>query len=379
MVRMVNKGAWETEMPDFDVIVIGLGAWGSAALYHLARNGYRALGIDRFDPPHDRGSHHGNGRVIRMASPESPLYTPLMERSYALWALLEQEWGSPLIAEAGGLYIGPSDHEFVAGALASYEGTTIAHEILSPSEAEARFPWLRVNNGETVVHEPGAGVISPEECIRAHLRGAVAAGAVIRVNSPVDGWAADRDGVSISTAGDELRARRAVFTMGSWSSDHLRLGLPLTVERQVVAVYDASALDHPAIFTAPADEAECVYGLPEASGTYKVALHHGGEIGHPDKLSAVPSEHDLASIEKYVKQRLPRLPPQPISAAVCRYTNTPDHHFVLGPHPGHGNVLIATGCSGRGYKFAAVIGEILADLCDGRCRHRIDLFRPVHC
>ena len=116
-------------MRDFDVIVIGLGAWGSAALYHLARNGHRALGIDRFDPPHDRGSHHGNGRVIRMASPEFPLYTPLMQRSYALWSLLEEEWGRPLIAEVGGLYIGPSDHEFVAGALASYEGTTIAHEI----------------------------------------------------------------------------------------------------------------------------------------------------------------------------------------------------------------------------------------------------------
>ena len=237
-----------------------------------------------------------------------------MERSYALWALLEQEWGSPLIAEAGGLYIGPSDHEFVAGALASYEGTTIAHEILSPSKAEARFPWLRVNDGETVVLEPGAGVISPEECIRAHLKGAVAAGAVIRVNSPVDGWTADRGGVSISTAGNELRARRAVFTMGSWSPDHLRLALPLTVERQVVAVYDASALDDPAIFTAPADEAECVYGLPETSGTYKVALHHGGEIGHPDRLSTVPSDRDLALIEKYVRQRLPDLPRLPIRA-----------------------------------------------------------------
>jgi sarcosine oxidase len=364
-------------MRDFDVIVIGLGAWGSAALYHLARNGHRALGIDRFEPPHDRGSHHGNGRVIRMASPESPLYTPLMQRSYALWSLLEEEWGSPLIAEVGGLYIGPSDHEFVAGALASYEGTRIPHEILSPTVAKVRYPWLTVNDGETVVYEPGAGVISPEQCIRAHLGAAVAAGATIKPNSPVDGWTADRDGVTISSAGNEFRAGRAVFTMGSWSPDHLRLALPLTVERQVVAVYDASARDDLAIFTAPADEAECVYGLPEASGTYKVALHHGGEIGHPDTLSAVPSDRDLALIEKYVRQRLPDLPRLPIRAAVCRYTNTPDHHFVLGPHPRHGNVLMASGCSGRGYKFAAVIGEILADLCEGECRNRIDLFDPM--
>jgi sarcosine oxidase len=364
-------------MADFDVIVVGLGAWGSAALYHLAQNGHCVLGIDRLDPPHNRGSHHGNGRVIRMASPESPQYTPLMERSYSLWAELERERGSPLITEAGGLYVGPSDHDFVAGALASYSGTTIAHEVLSPMESAARFPWLTVHDGETVVYEPGAGVIEPEQCIRAYLTGAVAAGAAVRINEPMIGWIADRDGVTISLKSGTLRARRAIFCMGSWSPDHLRLALPLAVERQVVVVYDASAIGELAIFTAPAEEAECIYGLPEAGGTYKVALHHGGVIGHPDSLSAVPSERDLYLIEKYVRHRLPQMPRSPMSAAVCRYTNTPDHHFVIGIHPQHPAVTIATGCSGRGYKFSAVIGEILADLCDGRSRHDIALFSPT--
>jgi sarcosine oxidase len=164
--------------------------------------------------------------------------------------------------------------------------------------------------------------------------------------------------------------------MGAWAPDHLRLALPLEVERQVIAVYDASRLGDLEIFTAPAEEAECVYGLPEADRTYKVALHHGGEIGHPETLAAVPSKHDLELVEKYVCQRLPELSGAFVSAAVCRYTNTPDRHFVIGPHPRNPNVTIATGCSGRGYKFAAVIGEILADLSSGATRHRIGMFSP---
>ena len=354
-----------TVSPRYDVIVAGLGAWGSAALYHCARRGHRVLGLDRFAPPHDRGSHHGNGRVIRMASPEAPSYTPMMQRSYELWRILAGEWGRPLVETTGAVYVAPPEAEIVAGAIASYRESDFPHEVLEAPAARRRFPWLAIADGEIAVVEPDAGVLQPEHCLRAHLRGAAAARAEIRVNEALADWRAEDGGVEVETSAGRYASDRLVLALGSWAPDFLKLAVPLAVERQVVAIYDAGALPAPAIFVAPAQEAECVYGLPEAGRTYKVALHHGGITGHPDTLDATVREADLALIARYVHQRLPDLPAQPLAAYTCRYTNAPDRQFVLGPHPRHDRVILAAGCSGRGYKFAAAIGEVLAQLCEG--------------
>ncbi len=172
----------------YDVIVAGLGAWGSAAAYHLARRGKRVLGIDRYRPPHTFGSSHGQGRVIRLASPESPLYTPIQQRAYELWADLERECGRRLITEVGGLYIGGEGSEIIDGSMASYTGTSIAHELLTAGEIRRRHPEFVVHNDELAVWEPGAGMIQPESCLTAHLEGAAKAGAELRFDEPVSGW-----------------------------------------------------------------------------------------------------------------------------------------------------------------------------------------------
>jgi sarcosine oxidase len=297
-----------------------------------------------------------------MASPEAPAYTPLMQRAYALWGELAAEWGGRLIETVGAVYVAPPDQEIVAGAVSSYREADIPHEVLEAKDARKRFPWLTIEADEIAVVEPDAGVLQPEDCLRAHQRGARAAGAEIRIDEALTDWQADTSGVTVETAHGRYAADHLILALGSWMPDFVRFRAPLAVERQVVAIYEAPPRP---IFVAPAAEAECVYGLPEAGPTYKVALHHGGAIGHPEKLAEAVSDADLALIRNYVRHRLPGLPPEPAQAYTCRYTNAPDRQFLLGPHPDHARVIVAAGCSGRGYKFASAIGEVLAQFCGG--------------
>lgn len=352
-------------MASYDLIVVGLGAWGSSALYHAAQAGLRVLGLDRFAPPHKVSAHHGQGRMIRMASPEAPDYTPMMARAYDLWHRLEREWGEPLIRTDGGCYVGRRDSEIVAGALASFAGTDLAHELLDSGEARRRFPWLAVQDGESVLWEPGCGVIHPEKAIRAHLKGARAAGAEIATGEPLEDWTATADHVTVETPRARYSATAAIVCLGAWAPAHLRLSLPIVPERQVVAIHDARGLPRHRNFVAPCAEAECVYGLPEPGETFKVALHHGGRTGQPDSLLDTPTAEDLALIDRYVALRLPGLAGRRVGALTCLYSDTPDRHFILDRHPAHANLVYGTGCNGRGFKFASVIGERLVKLARG--------------
>jgi sarcosine oxidase len=351
----------------YDLLVVGLGAWGAAALYHAARRGLRVLGLDRFHPPHKVSAHHGRGRVIRMASPEAPDYTPMMARAYELWHRLERECGEALIRDVGGgCYVGRRDSEIVAGALASFAGTDLAHELLQPREARARFPWLTVADDETLLWEPGCAVIHPEQAIRAHLKGALAAGAEIATGEPLKGWSATPEQVTVETPRARYHAPAAILCLGAWAPEQLRIpALPIVPERQVVAIHDTRGLPAHRIFVAPCAEAECVYGLPEPGETYKVALHHGGRTGQPDALLDQPTAADLALIDSYVARRLPALAGRRVEAFTCLYSDSPDRHFLLDRHPDHANLVYGTGCSGRGFKFASVIGERLVRLARG--------------
>lgn len=360
----------------YDLIVAGLGAWGSATLYHAARRGLKVLGLDRGSPPHEVSGHRGKGRAIRMASPESPVYTPMMQRAYALWHQLEAEYGEPLIAEVGGLYIGRPGSEIIEGSLASFHGTTLEHALLDASTVRARFPQVGIGADEQAVWEPGAGVIRPDNCIRAHLRGAEAAGATILTGEALANILATPQDLTVVSATGRHRARHLVCCLGAWTPGHLRLDLPIRPERQVAALWDAKGLGALPFFVAPADEAEVVYGLPEAGETYKAALHHGGRTGDPDELLAPPTPAEVAAIERYVDRRLPALKGRRIDAYACLYSDSPDRHFVIGPHPRHPNVTYASGDSGRGYKFASVLGEILARLGAGERVPGLELFDP---
>jgi sarcosine oxidase len=361
----------------YDLIVAGLGAWGSAALYHAARRGLQVLGLDRGAPPHAASGHRGRGRVIRMASPESPVYTPMMQRAYALWHAREEECGQRLIEELGGLYIGTPGSEIVEGSLASFHGTTLDHALLGASAVRAQFPQLGIAAHEQAVWEPGAGVIRPDLAIQAHLEGAKRSGAKVRTGEELQGIEAAGEDIAAATSRGRFVARRMLCCLGAWTPGRLGLAVPLRPERQIVAIYDARGLGKLPIFVAPAAEAEVVYGLPEPEDTYKVALHHGGKSGEPDRLLAAPTAAEATLIEDYAAHRLPALAGHRREAYACLYSNSPDRHFVIGTHPRHPQVIYASGDSGRGFKFASVLGEILARLGAGEMVPDLELFDPA--
>ncbi len=362
----------------FDVIVAGLGAWGSAALSHAAGRGLSVLGIDQFTPPHSRGSHHGNGRVIRMASPEGAFYTPIMRRAYELWHELEAETSVQVLTTVGGVYAARSDDEMIWGALESYRGADIPHEVLDVPTARERFTWLHVKDGETVIHEPGTGRLHPERAIAAHTELARRRGAEILFGQAMQDWKQTGEEVVVTTTEGQFTADRLILTLGSWAPQHLRLDLPLVVERQVFAVYDVRDVPGPlTMISLPSRHAEAFYGLPEEGGTFKLALHHGGITGPTDELPTAVTEEEKATLQFYVADRLPYFPKEPLRLKTCKYTNTPDRHFVLARHPGASSVVIGAGCSGRGFKFASFIGEALTDLATGVDRPDLDHFSPA--
>ncbi|HET6509110.1 MAG TPA: N-methyl-L-tryptophan oxidase [Baekduia sp.] len=360
----------------FDVIVAGLGAWGSATLRCLAARGHRVLGVDARRPPHRHGSHHGDGRVIRMTSPESPEYAPLMTRAYALWRELERTSRTELLVTPGAISAGPAGHAIVEGALASYRAGDVPHDVLDRRAAAARFPWLALAPDELVVFEPSGGVLRPEPAIRAQLALATGLGAEVRCDEPVLDWAPDDAGVRVTTTRGERRAARLVLTVGVAAPSLLHAELPIDVERQVVAVYETPDAARMAPIAVPSEHGECFYGLPEGRGRFKASIHHGGLLGQDgDAFLAAVTPDDLALIDTYVRARLPGLPARPVESYTCRYTNAPDVNFVLGEHPDAPAVLIATGDSGHGFKLAPVVGEILADLVEGQ-RPGTGIFAP---
>ena len=367
----------------WDVIVLGLGAMGSATALQLARRGCRVLGFDRFSPPHPHGSTHGESRIIREAYFESPLYVPLVQRAYELWDELERESGARLFLQTGGLMIGPGDSEIVQGARHSAELHRLPHEILGAADVRRRFPALQPPDDWRAVWEARAGVLFPERCVEAQLRGATARGAEVHVNEPVERWEPDGDGVRVWTARGEYCAGALVITAGAWLGQFAPgLRLPLRVERQVMFWFDA--LTNPADFRPERcpihvweyEPGKHFYGLPDVGTGSKLAVHHEGPTVSPDAVDRTLGEAETNKMQSLVRRYLPGLNPAVRSFAVCLYTDTPDQHFLIDRHPEFPQVWLGSPCSGHGFKFASAVGEVLADLAlTGRSRFDLELFR----
>jgi sarcosine oxidase len=352
-----------------DVIIVGLGAMGSAVAYHLSRRGERTLGLDCFATPHSFGSSHGETRAIREAYFEHPLYVPIVRRAYELWSELEQVTGRNLFLKTGGLMIGRSEGIAVAGSRRSAELHHLPYELLSADEANRRFPALCVPEGMMAVLEPRAGVLSPEDCIRAHLDAARQHGAVIRLNEQVLDWKADGAGVRVITAQGEYSGKRLVITAGAWMSKLLPgLGLPLWVERIVFFWFDAQSRpeqllpDRFPLFIWEHEPNHFFCGFPNIGSGVKVARHHDGERTDVDTLRRSVEPEEVEDIRTLVQRLIPVANGKLRATAVCMYTNTPDGHFILDFHPQHRQLLIVSPCSGHGFKFSSAIGEIAADL-----------------
>jgi sarcosine oxidase len=357
-------------MADYDVIVVGLGAMGSAAAYQLARRGQRVLGLDAFPAGHTFGSSHGETRVIRMAYYEHPNYVPLLRRAYKLWEQSQLEARTELLRLTGGVFIGPADGALVSGSLKSAQLHGLPHTLLDGAEVRKRFPALHARDDEMALYEDQAGVLFPERCIQAHLDLAAAAGAQLKHVEPVKRWRAEASETVVETDSGRYSAAKLIVTAGAWAGKLLSdLGLPLLPER--VPIYWFEPLRNPAQFDLGRmpiwmwDDAAygMFYALPHVQWPGgKIGRHHSGEYVDPDTVDRELRGADEQTVRDFLERHVPDLAGPVASGRVCLYTDTPDEHFIVDIHPRLPNVVYAAGFSGHGFKFATVIGEILADL-----------------
>lgn len=374
-------------MTGFDVIIIGLGGMGSAAAHHLAGRGQRVLGLEQFGPAHDKGSSHGDSRVTRQAYFEDPAYVPLLLRAHEMYAALSRDSGRDLITLTGGIMIGPPASATVAGSRRSAEQWGLPHEMLGAADIRRRFPTLTPADDDIALFEENAGFVRPEETVRAHLEGAERRGADLRFHEPVLRWSASGSGVEVTTAQGVHTAGHLVICPGAWAPDLLAdLGVPFTIERQVLYWFAPSGGvgpfrpdRHPIYIWEDAAGVQ-FYGFPAIDGPdggAKVAFFRGGRPCTADTVDRAVAPAEVEAMAAQLRGRIPTLPGDLRKAVTCMYTNTPDEHFVIAPHPAHENVTVACGFSGHGFKFVPVVGEILADLATtGSTAHPIALFAP---
>ena len=356
----------------FDILVIGLGAHGSSALYHLSKTGKRIAGIDRFVPPHNRGSSHGQSRIIREAYHENPVYVPFVQAAYDLWDELQLEAGRPLLIGTGGLLLGRPETMVVSGARLSADMHGLPYEWLEAADIRRRFPAFRATDGTVGVLEKRAGVLFPEECIRAHLAGAAARGAEIRCEETVEQIVPSGDGVDVTTSKGRYLASRVVVSAGAWVRELLpELQLPLYIERQVVCWFrDARARsvlrsDRMPVYIWEYAPGRMFYGFPDLGKGIKIGFHHGGRPIRPDELRQDAGADEIAEIQEIARNFL-AIDPVFEAASVCMYTNTPDEDFIIDEYPGCPQILVLSPCSGHGFKFSSVVGKIAGDWAVGR-------------
>jgi len=354
--------------PSYEAIVIGTGGVGSAALFHLAVRGAWVLGLDRFPPGHDRGSSHGQTRIIRLAYFEHPDYVPLLRRAYELWEELGRRRGRPLYHEIGLLQIGPPEGTVVSGVRRSAKEHGLEIEELDAAEIARRFPGFRADNDWTGIFERRAGYLEVENCVVAHVEEALRLGAELRTGLAVHGWQSGKHGIMVATDAGDFHTERLILTPGPWAPQLLAdLSLPLIVRRKHQFWYPAGPAyqaDHGCpgyLFETPSG---VFYGLPQIDERgLKAAEHTGGPlVADPLSVDRTVDAAEQTRVEQFLSARLPGVRRPFARHSVCMYTLTPDEHFIVDRHPADPRVVLASGLSGHGFKFTCVLGEALADL-----------------
>ena len=356
------------------MIVAGLGAMGSATVANCAMRSQKVLGLERWVPGHRYGSSHGDSRIIREMYFEHPMYVPLLQRAYEKW----QELGNVLHI-TGGLMIGREDEMLVTGTLRSAREHNLDHEILSPEEVKKRYPAFDLRDDLVAVVDPHAGWLDPEQCNGEHLKAAAKLGADLRFEEPVTSWTSNGNGVTVTTPVGTYQADHLVLCIGACTQELLNgLKLPLEVERQVVFWFDQSGEEYEAarfpIWAYEYKPDTINYGFPRLPRGVKSSIMHDGDISQSsDEVNRAVHENEVAELRSSLEPVLPRLAKAAVRESdVCIFTNTPDHNFIIDWHPEFPNVLISSACSGHGFKFASVIGEIQSNLVSGGDR-RFDL------
>jgi sarcosine oxidase len=367
----------------YDVIVVGVGGMGSAACYHLAQRGLRTLGLERFDIPHSMGSSHGVTRIIRLAYYEHPSYVPLLLRAFELWDELAAASGRHLLEVTGTIDASAPDQDVFTGSLASCQQFDLPYEVLTSAELTARYPGYQLPPEHLALFQPRGGYLLPEPCITAHVNGALAAGADIRARERVLEWEPISSGVRVKTDRGVYEAERLVLAAGAWMGSLVPALAGLAEpERQVLAWF---APLQPELFTPrrfPVFNLSVpegrYYGFPQQDVPgFKIGLyHHFEERIDPDCFEREAGIADESPLREATARYFPAANGSTMALRTCIFTNTPDEHFIIDTLPGYPQIVVASPCSGHGFKFASVIGEILADLAArGDTSHDISFLR----
>lgn len=380
----------------YDAIVLGLGAMGAAATYQLARRGARVLGIDQYAPPHDQGSTHGDTRITRIACGEGPEYSAFAARSHEIWRELEAELGVELLTQNGLLVIHgpgkrPSNHgvpKFLDATVSAARQAGIDHRILDTAELRRRFPAFNFTEGDEAYHDAVSGFVRPEACIGAQLRRAAELGAHLRLNERVTGFRQNGDEVTVTTGKGSYVAKELIVAAGPWLPALLTPALAATfkVTRQVLYWFEARDPEAHAQFSAdrfpvyiwqiPAPQV--VYGFP-ATGTrqegVKLATEQYDVSTTPGEVARDVGPYEIREMyETYVGPFFPGLSPRCVRAKVCLYTWVDNARFIIDRHPEASRVIVASPCSGHGFKHSAGIGELLAQMALGETHRDISRF-----
>lgn len=372
--------------PTHDVIVVGLGAMGSATAYHLAARGAKVLGIDQYTPPHDFGSSHGESRIIRLVYYEHPLYVPMLRRAFELWRKLEHDAHQPnLLRTTGNLMLGHENSGLISGARRAAREYDLELEEIHTSRLQERFPQFIPLPGFRALLDPAGGFLDPERCVKTHLAQAVRHGAELRTGERVISWTPVGDGVRVRTTKGTYEAGKLVLAAGPWLPELLGgVGLALTVERQTVLWFQPPGErsmwtpDRFPVYMCEFDDGQLIYGFPLGPRGWKVAVHYQGElVGDVRTMHRDVAPHDVARVRSAVSRLFDWAHDAPVlDSATCMYTDTPDLRFVIDFLPGSPQVLVSSACSGHGFKFASAIGEMQAQLVlDGTCAFDLEPFR----
>ncbi len=354
----------------FDVIVVGVGAVGACTCRELAGRGARVLGLDRFSIPNTEASYHGESRVFRTAYYEHEDYVPLLQRARELWLQLQEEAGESLYVETGGLYMGKPESPFIQGSIRALAAHHLHCEQLDRAMLRARYPQWNLPEDFVGVVEKHAGALFSERIVRAAAASSQQRGATLHQHEPVQRWSSTSSGVSVETVKHSYTADRLILCAGAWSIPLLSsIGAQLSVTRQVLAwlTVDVPARFQPEVFPIwglDTGKHPFHYGFPILPGSsgVKLAHHTPGPPTTPQSIDRTPRVSELDSIRSAAAQYLPGVNGHVLHSTVCMYTNSPDGHFIIDVHPDSDRVLLCAGLSGHGFKFAAVLGEALAEL-----------------
>jgi sarcosine oxidase len=370
-------------MNRYDMIVAGIGGMGAAICATLARRGKRVLGLERFDIAHAMGSSHGVNRIIRLAYYEDPSYVPLLRRAYELWRELETGFGEQLLFITGSIDASDRDDELVRDSLKSCEIHDLPFELLTGSELRDRFPAYQLPETHLALLQPEGGFLASERCIVAYVDAAIEAGATIQAREEIRSWQSTPSGIRVETDRDVYEADQLIISAGAWAGklvpELYGLAKP---ERQALAWLQPEqpklfCPDRFPVFNLTVEEGR-YYGFPIFSipGLKVGRYHHLGEQVDPDEIMRDPNAGDEDVLREFVAKYFPLGNGSTMALKTCMFTNTPDEHFIIDFHPDAGNVLLVSPCSGHGFKFCSVIGEIVAELAiRGATDHDISLFK----